>query len=164
MYLSQNSLICWTRVVQNYWLLDPSQIIHFSLPFIFCFFKKRGKKRKKQEVHWDQGKANKLPTGQEKMEPCLKTTKATRSIVFFHLFYNLQFISYRFVSSLQVDFIMEILSRLVGKQVNIFPLLDYLWIKVSSFSIWRWVVTDMEISQVVGRLFEVCTLDKASII
>lgn len=97
MYLSQNSLICWTRVVQNYWLLDPSQIIHFSLPFIFCFFKKRGKKRKKREVHWDQGKANKLPMGQEKMEPCLKTTKATRSIVFFHLFYNLQFISYRFV-------------------------------------------------------------------
>ena len=35
---------------------------------------------------------------------------------------------------------------------------------VSPFSIWQWAIADMEISQIVGRLFEVCTFDEASII
>lgn len=57
---------------------------------------------------------------------------------------------------------MEILSRLVSKQVSSF-ITSFLYGSCFILTFNQWVVTDMEIPKVVGRIFEMCTLDKASI-
>lgn len=65
-----------------------------------------------------------------------------------------------------MEFIMEILSRLVSKQVN------YIW-SIMLFAgqsvVYAYLIidfmscTDMEIPKVMGRILEVCTLNKASV-
>jgi hypothetical protein len=69
----------------------------------------------------------------------------------------------------QVDFVMEIMSRLVSKQVlDSFCLLiedishgSFLHISETGPSL---AMVDLEISQVMGRISEVCYLDKTSVI
>lgn len=75
-------------------------------------------------------------------------------VTFVHVLSFLMFI-------FQVQFIMEILSRLVSKQVSFQP-----WVTTSSSLLARYFISsienvDMEKSEAVGRFREVCTCDPA---